>query len=439
MVITNSSRATMDVADYVMITWLHSDAAQAAILPAQIMMWTYIVIGVGIVAVVNTFVSQSLGRNLLRECSAYGWQSIYIALAFGLVGEALRPMLPGLIASFGHDPAVQEMEYAYSRVALFAVAPTIIGFGLGWYFVGIHRPRITMWSTLEANLVNIVVSYVLMFGTLGNRPMGIAGAAWGTLIALSYRAARLMFALLTGDNARLYHSRHTWMPSWGKLKDLFRVGLPCAVNFLCDLLVWAVFVNLLIGKKFGTEHLIATNTAWQYMRVAFLPVFGAGQALQALVGKSIGAGDPQRAVQETRVAVRLALGYLGALSALYTVFGATLIGWFNSAPEVIRIGYGVMICAACFQLFDGLGIIYGSALRGAGDTFIPSVFFIFSSWLIIVSGGWTVATWYPQFGSLGPWATSSLLIAIVGVFLRWRWRGGAWRKIALFGEAKATS
>jgi MATE family multidrug resistance protein len=229
------------------------------------------------------------------------------------------------------------------------------------------------------------------------------------------------------------------MPSWGKLKDLVRVGLPCAANFLCDLLVWAVFVNLLIGKMFGTEHLIATNTAWQYMRVAFLPVFGAGQALQALVGKSIGAGNPQRAMQETRVAVRMALGYLGALSAVYAVFGATLIGWFNATPEVVRIGYGVMICAACFQLFDGLGIIYGAALRGAGDTFIPSMFFIGSSWLIIVGGGWTVATRYPQFGSLGPWVASSTLIALVGVFLWWRWRGGAWRKIALFGEANTTS
>ena len=78
VVITTSSRALMDVADYVMITWLPTDDAQAAILPAQILMWSYIVLGLGIVSMVNTFVSQSLGRKEYPECGAYAWQSVYL-------------------------------------------------------------------------------------------------------------------------------------------------------------------------------------------------------------------------------------------------------------------------------------------------------------------------------------------------------------------------
>jgi DNA helicase HerA-like ATPase len=101
----------------------------------------------------------------------------------------------------------------------------------------------------------------------------------------------------------------------------------------------------------------------------------------------------------------------------------------GSSPDaVVRIGYGVMICTAFFQLFDGVGIVYGSALRGAGDTLVPSVFYIGSSWAIIVGGGWIVATYYPELGSLGPWLAASLLISVTGVFLWWRWRSGAWLK-----------
>ena len=125
MVVTTSSRAVMDIADYVMITRLDAVEAQAAILPAQIVMWSYMIIGVGIVSMVNTFASQSLGRKEFRQCSAYAWQSLYIAALFGVISLAVRPLLPILLASFAHEPAVQALEFAYARVALITAAPTI--------------------------------------------------------------------------------------------------------------------------------------------------------------------------------------------------------------------------------------------------------------------------------------------------------------------------
>lgn len=435
MVITTSSRALMDVVDYAMITRLGEPEAQAAILPAQIVMWSYIILGLGIASMVNTFASQALGRKRFSECSAYAWQAIYIAIFFGLVGLALPPMLPGLMQAFGHAPRVQVLELAYSRVALLTVAPTIAAYGLGWFFVGVHRPWTTMWSAIEANAVNVVVSFVLIFGYVGFEPMGIAGAAWGTMAAVCFRTVRLLITMLAPAAARQFQSRAMWRPSPRLLANLLRVGLPFSLQMLCEVVVWAIFVNVLIGRMFGTVHLIATNTAWQYMRIAFMPTWGVGQALQALVGKSIGAGKPERAMREARVAVLVTLGYMGALSVVYWLFGATLIGWFNADPEVVRIGRVIMICAAFFQLFDAVGITYSCALRGAGDTLIPSVFFIICNWVIIVGGGWAVATRWPQLGSFGPWLAASGLIVVTGVFLWWRWRSRAWMKIDLFKES----
>ncbi|MEK7755833.1 MAG: hypothetical protein AAB385_01325, partial [Planctomycetota bacterium] len=70
--------------------------------------------------------------------------------------------------------------------------------------------------------------------------------------------------------------------------------------------------------------------------------------------------------------------------------------------------------------------------RGAGDTFVPSVFFIVSHWIIVVGGGWWVATAYPQLGSIGPWIAGAVLIAVSSLFLWWRWNGRAWTRIDLF-------
>jgi len=167
------------------------------------------------------------------------------------------------------------------------------------------------------------------------------------------------------------------------------------------------------------------------MRLAFLPMFGVGQALTALVGRSIGAGEPQRAIRETRIGVLIILAYMGTLSLVYALCGATLVGWFNNDPEVMDIGRKVMICAAFFQMFDALGITYSCALRGAGETLIPSVFSIVSHWLIVVGAGWYVSVTFPQLGSLGPWLAASGLITLNGLFLWWRWHCRAWMKIKL--------
>ncbi len=434
VVITTSSRAFMDVADYVMITRQGVEESQAAILPAQLIMWSFIVIGLGIVSMVNTLASQSLGKKQYEACSAYAWQSVYLAAAAGAIGLALRPALPALIALFNHDPTVSVKELAYAHIAILTVGPTIAAAGLGGFFIGIHRPWITTRSVIEANVVNAAVSFVLIFGHLGVEPMGIRGAAWGTLVGVSYRMIRLAVALIVPSMARKFASRRTWRPSWSKLKELLKLGWPCGLQWVSEVVVWAIFVIVLIGTKFGTVHLVATNTAWQYLRLSFLPTVGVGQALTALVGKSIGAGDPQRAIREARIAAKLTLAYMGSLSLIYGLFGPTLIGLFNSDAEIVRIGATIMICAAVFQLFDALGITYECALRGAGDTFVPAAFFIITNWLILIGGGWLVAETYPQLGSLGPWIVASGMIALTGVFLWWRWDARAWMKIDIFAK-----
>ena len=93
MVITFSSRAVMDIVDYMMITGLGDPHAQAALLPAQMAIWTYLILGLGIVSLVSTFASQSLGRDRPEEGSIYAWQAVYVAVVFGVVGLALQPVV----------------------------------------------------------------------------------------------------------------------------------------------------------------------------------------------------------------------------------------------------------------------------------------------------------------------------------------------------------
>jgi MATE family multidrug resistance protein len=132
------------------------------------------------------------------------------------------------------------------------------------------------------------------------------------------------------------------------------------------------------------------------------------------------------------MAMAMTVGYMGTLSLIYFLFRRPLIGWFNDDPEIIRIGAQVMVCAAVFQLFDAAGITYNSALRGAGDTFWPSMIYIGCTWGILMGGGYLIARFLPEMGSLGPWLAASGLIIVAAFLLWWRWHSRAWMRINLF-------
>ena len=87
IVISTCSPMVMRVADFAFVATLGTDA-QAAIIPAQMMLWCYIAFAMGLVTAINTFAAQALGRGRLRDCSAYAWQSLYLSAFLGVAGTA---------------------------------------------------------------------------------------------------------------------------------------------------------------------------------------------------------------------------------------------------------------------------------------------------------------------------------------------------------------
>ena len=293
-----------------------------------------------------------------------------------------------------------------------------------------------MMAALEANALNIFLNYALIFGAFGFPQLGFAGAAWGTLVAAVYQTARLLATLWWGEARRLYASRETWPIDWSKIRALCRVGTPQGLQWFSEVTVWGVFNAVLVGR-FGTVELAATNVAWQYVRIGFMPMVGVGQAISLMVGKAVGQRDPLLAVRYARTGALVTFVYVGSLSILYVVQAGPLVGLLSSDAVVIDIGTKIMYCVAMFQLFDVLGQVYYHALRGAGDTTWPMIMMTVSHWTVVVGGGAMVAKLKPEWGSLGPWVVATVLISLSGVLLWWRWRSRAWMKINIFDHQQA--
>ncbi len=436
MVITMSSPMIMRVVNYVFVSYLGT-AAQAAIVPAQMLLWCYIAMCMGITTSVSTFASQSLGRNRPSDCSTYAWHSLYLSVLLGSAGGVMWFVFPSIFGLFGHAPEVASLEVIYCRVSMWSFLPTIAAQSLSAFFVGVHRPSVTMWAAIETNALNIVLDYSLIFGKFGMPKLGLAGAALGIVIASHYQLLRLLITFVGAETDKDFSSRSTWRMKREKLRSIWRIGWPQGIHWLSDVLVWALFNNMLVGH-FSMYEMAASNSAWQYLRISILPVMGIGQALLALVGQTIGQGNPERARRLMRYAGIISLAYIVPLSLLYIVGRKPLMMLFSNDPTIIAVGAKIMICLAFLQLFDVIGTMYYYGLRGAGDTLWPMAVYVIGHWIVLMGGGALVIAFCPDWGVVGPWATGAVLLALTGVLLAWRWYRGDWMKINLFQTTSET-
>jgi multidrug resistance protein, MATE family len=430
MVINNTSRTVMSFVDFAMVSRLGTDA-QAALAPATIVLFCLISFGFGVMGCVNTFASQALGRDEPSECSAYLWQGVFWSILFGCAALVFLPLVPQVYGLFGHAPEVQRLEIIYTRIGLFSLAPSIATAAFSNFFNGIHRPGVTMASSIAANLFNVVGDYALIYGKFGFSAMGVAGAAWATVLSTIFQTLFLLGAALMPRFARTFHTVHTMRWDTRRAFNLLRLGLPAGGQAVLELIAWVLFLNVLIGR-FGTRELAATNIAWKYMELSWMPAFGIGMAISAIVGKAIGQGDLDAARRRTRLGRNVVIGYMGLMSLVFLVFRHPLIGLLNHDAAIIDLGAKVLICAALFQVFDGLTITYLSALRGAGDILVPAVLFTVLGWGIVIFGGYAVAIGLPGLGSLGPWIAATVYITLMGLIMALRWRAGRWTKIDIF-------
>ena len=279
-------------------------------------------------------------------------------------------------------------------------------------------------------MLNIVFNYLLIFGVWVFPELGVAGSAWGTVLANLCQCI-ILFSLFWRSEFRSRY--HTAKPiySWKMIKRLIRVGAPGGLQGVWDLVTWGIILTWMIGL-FGTAPLAANTIVVRYLHLSFMPALGVAFVLTAIVGKSIGEGQKERANEQAFLALKVIMGYMIGMGIIYYLFRDPFIKVFSDDPEVLANGRVMLLFAAIFQVFDALFITFSYALRGAGDTKFPAAALMVYSTVVLCGGGYFMITYYPQFGALGPWSMTTLYIAFLGVTLLARWIWGPWKKINIF-------
>lgn len=434
VVISLASVTVMQFVDTLMVARV-SKTDLAAVTPAGILAFTIIAFIDGIATTNNTFVSQSFGARRFRDCARYAWHFIYIALALGVLVQAIQPFAHDIFTAIGHEEQVRMREIDYFRIRLLGAGFFGVMVALTGFNQGISRPRISMVIALIANGTNVGLNYLLIFGKLGLPRMEIRGAAVATVIASGFQALLLLAVFLSGPMHRRFRTRSAWRLDLDKLRQALRVGAPVGLHFFADVASWAIFINLLVGR-FGETQLAASNTVGQFLHLSWVPTVGLNVAVTQLVGQWIGRGRPDIAKRRAYTALKIGMAYMTLMGVIFFVFRHPLVSLFRDETGVIEWGGRIMLWAALFQVFDAIGIVLYGALKGAGDTLFPALVIVGSAWVVFLPSGLLFSRAL-GLEAPGAWMGAALYIIAIAILLYRRFRSERWRRFRLVEPSEA--
>jgi putative MATE family efflux protein len=371
----------------------------------------------------SVLVAQAVGGGNLPAAGRFARQaviwSLLVSVPLAVLGLVFTEPIVGL---FGLEPAVARISVDYLHVTIGTIAALIVQLIGGGVLRGAGDSRTPMLITLLANLVNVALSYGLIYGHFGLPALGAVGSAWATFTSRLLGAVILVGVLLRGRHGVTIGGAGSWRPHTRTARQVLGIGFPAALE---EMLIIAAFVTMTpVVASLGTVSLAAHRVVINALSLSFLPGIGFGLAATALVGQCVGAQRYQDAGAVTRIALRWAIIWMGVLGVVFLLFARPVMQIFTSDPQMVAIGALSLQATALAQPLWAASFVYGGALRGTGNTRTPLIITSTFMWTAVILGFASVQFVWHHLAAI--WVMF-LVVGPIEVYFYWRaW--SAWRK-----------
>ena len=409
----------MGVVDTIMAGRLGAAAIGAGSLGGNLF-YPIAIFGTGLLAGMDTLVSQSFGAGDLRDCRRTlvngVWLAAGLALPLALVLWALIPLLRAV----GTNPRVMVLLGPYLKALLWGILPLLAYSAFRRYLQAVNVVAVITFATVSANLVNFVGNWALMFGHWGAPAMGLEGSGWSTSIARVYMAAVLLAAIV-------WHERKTgnllfrmsWKPDVARLLRLLDLGLPAALQILIEGGLFGVIAVL--AARLDEVSLAAHGIAVTVVATTYMVPLGISSAAAVRVGQAVGRKDRQGVATSGWTALLLGTLFMTAAGLALWTAPRLILRVFTADAAVVATGAALLRIAALFELFDGFQTVATGALRGLGDTRSPMLAHLAGYWVIGLPISY-VLCFRLRWGVAGIWVGLTTALILIGVALVWVWK-----------------
>jgi putative MATE family efflux protein len=357
-------------------------------------------LGVGTTALVSHAAGRKDHERALLVFNQSQVLSVLVGGIFLIVSMALRG---SYAASLGADPqtARQAEEYLTWFIPAMALQFAMVAMGAALRGTGNFKPG-TVVATATVTL-NMVLAPFLIFGWFTGVPLGVAGAAISSLVAVVVGVVWLAtYFVKPGAYLRFVPSQ--WVPQTSLWAQMLKIGLPAGAEFA--LIAVYLFVVYTISRPFGAAAQAGFGIGLRIVQAGFMPVVALGFSVAPVAGQNFGARLPERVRKTYITAAAMAAGVM-ALWAVACHFGAgPMVRFFSADPQVIDVGEEYLRIIAWTFVGSGLVFVSSSMFQALGNTVPP----------LAASFGRMLLTALPAF----------YLARVAGFQLRWVWYLSAW-------------
>ncbi|MDP2873492.1 MAG: MATE family efflux transporter [Bacillota bacterium] len=413
------------IVDMMMVARLGRNALAAVGLSFRPMFFTLsIFLGVG--AGTTALVARAMGRRQPDEASEVAHQSSLATVVLSTMLAVLFWLLaPAILRFMGAAPEVMPLGVSYMR-------------GLAWGMVFMYTANVltaalrgagdthtSMRVNVVANVLNVFLNYVLIFGHLGFPRLGVLGAAVATSISRAAGGIVIIWLVLRG---RLVVSRPKWLLEvkpevfW----RVFRVGVPATAERM--LLSVAMILHLKMVAVEGTIAVAAATLAQNIEEISHMPSIGLSVSASALVGQFLGHGRPDAAERSGRECVRIALAFMGLMGLLFVAAPGLWLALYAPEADLVPVATTLVRWTGVAQPFMAVGFVLSGALRGAGDTRSVMYATALSMWVVRLGLTYVFMSLL-GWGAAGAWMAMAADAAVRALIMVLVFARGAWKKV----------
>jgi MATE family multidrug resistance protein len=439
LILSMTGLLLMQLCDGLFLSWYSADAI-AAIGPASMAALIFSSIVMGAAGYTSTLTAHYYGAEEHAKIGPAVWQGIYLALVSGCLGAALAPFGRALFDVVGHAPQVCAYEKTYFSIICYGMPISLVATALSGFFSG-RGSNLTLMSIQVAGLLlNGVLAYALIWGHWGLPELGVAGAAWATVVAQAVISILLAVRFLRRASRRRYAtwSGRAYHPEM--MRRLLHFGLPGGLRFSIEIMAWTAF--LFFVGRIGTTELAATSIAWRINGMAFFPIIGLSEAIRTLVGQALGKGNTDESVHVTLQGLLLAEVWMLFAAAVFVLMPRPLYALFQTAGDagaadfaaVTDMGVVLLRFVAAYCVLDALNIVLTGMLQAAGDT-------RWTMWVSLLAHAVFLAALLPcdlaKLGLYAEWTVATAFVLAISLVWLWRFLAGEWRHIRVIETSES--
>jgi putative MATE family efflux protein len=428
MILEMAMESLLAVVDIFFVSMLNdNDAVTAVGLTESVMALVYsIAMGFGMAA--TAMVSRRVGEKNEPGAAVAAVNVMYIGLVISLLITVVGIFFyKDILLLMGASDAIIKVGSGYTQWMLIGNITIVALFLVNAIFRGAGNAAIAMHSLWIANILNMILDPIFIFGWGPIPAMGVEGAAVATNIG---RGAGVLYQVyyLIGDKGVVKIHKDNIRVDWTVIISLLKVAAGSIGQFLISTLSWLFLARIII--TFGSSVYAGYQIAIRVIIFTILPSWGMANAAATLVGQNLGAGKPERAEQSVWMAGKLNMIFLGLISLFFFLVSIPIMKIFTQDAEVIKYGAQCLQIVAFGYVFYGYGMVIVQSFNGAGDSRTPTIINLFMYWFFQVPLAYLLAMKL-DFGASGAFwaiAIAESMLAVVSILI---FRRGKWKEVKI--------